>query len=751
MRTRSRGDRGQSSVIGVVLVLGIALIGTTLIVALAGEDITNTQQRAGLQSAEQSLTQFDSEASLVAHGEPTSKQVSVPTGEAGAVRVEPGAGAMTIYAENSSGDVVVDETITLGAVVYEQGSTTIAYQGGGVWRRDGNGSVMVSPPEFDYNVRSGKTPTLTLPLVTVGPSSDSVSGRFSIEQTGDTRAIFPNKTNENPLENGVIEITVQSDYYLAWGDFFENRVEGTVDYDHPNEKVTVKLVVPRSIGVGQGVGTGAATLTLENGGFINSYDSREAPYSSPGEANAIVAIDGNVSTTNSATVRGTVRATGDADINNNINVSGPFVAAGSSDVAASPEFSDVYSTGGDLLVDASKAQFRDDVIVGGDVIGIKNNNNAGINGTLYAGGSVTLNSTIVETDVIAGGDVLVKDDNNNEVRGMILADGSVTIVDRAAVHDINATGRVVIDGATVDGDVRTTEEIEMVNGATITGTAVAGNDTDNNGLAIEMGTNSEIQGDAFGEDVDDEDGTVDGTVEEDSADIPSPAATVVTPSAPLNPGVSIPDDVNDIITNQDSLIDDANNDNDQEDNIDESSDTFDNGPPYTIEAGSYFLDSPSLVGDSITFDTSGGDIAIYVDGTFNVDGADIDVTGDGKVKLYMDDDLDWVGDTDMSTTGGAGNQFYVFMRPNGTADFDNQATFKGALYGPRNASEDGTDVTINNNVEIFGGIIGNVEATSNNNEIHYDEALNEELLIGGAGVPRVTFLHISTTEIKLED
>jgi len=458
-----------------------------------------------------------------------------------------------------------------------------------------------------------------------------------------------------------------------------------------------------------------------------------------------------VSTTNSATIRGTVRATEDADVTNNINVSGPFVVGGSSDVAASPEFGDVYSTGGDLAVDASKAQFRSDVIVGGDVTEVKNNNNAGINGTLYAGGSVTLNSTIVDNDVIAGGGVTVKDDNNNEVRGSISADGSVTIGEKAEVHDINATGRVVIDGAEVDGDVRTTEEIEMKSGATITGDAVAGNDTDANNLAIEMDSGSTIKGNAFGDEVDNETGTVEGSVEEDPANIPSPAATVVTPSAPLNPGVSIPDDVNDIITNQDELADDPNNDNDQEDNIDEGTDSLVNGPLYTIESGNYYLDNPSLVGESITFDTTRGDIEMYVDGTFNVDGADVAVIGDGKVKLYMDDDLNWVSDTDMVTPGDSANQFYVFMRPNGTADFDNQATFKGAIYGPPNASEDGVDVTINNNVEIYGGVIGNVQATSNNNEVHYDEALNEELLIGGAGVPRVTFLHISVTEIKLED
>ncbi|MFC6975704.1 hypothetical protein ACFQL1_15180 [Halomicroarcula sp. GCM10025709] len=131
---------------------------------------------------------------------------------------------------------------SMGAIVYDNGDQEIAYQGGGVWRSAGGSSaVMVSPPEFHY-----REATLTLPLVTVA-GEESIDGRAVISRNT-SQAYFPNRSLDknftNPLERSAVEVTVQSDYYRAWGTFFEQRTTGNVTYDHSNDRVTVDLITP---------------------------------------------------------------------------------------------------------------------------------------------------------------------------------------------------------------------------------------------------------------------------------------------------------------------------------------------------------------------------------------------------------------------------------------------------------------------------------------------------------------------------
>jgi hypothetical protein len=184
------------------------------------------------------MTQLDSKASLVAHGSSDTQRVDLGGTGRGTAGVDESSGQMTVRIINGTdgNETILDEE--LGTVTYERGRTTLAYQGGGVWRREGNGSVMVSPPEFHYD--GG---TLTLPLVRV--RSDGISGRsVRIVQRTPTDGRFPNATRSNPLTKGQVHVTVQSDYYQAWGTYFAERTSGNVTYDHANRSATIELITP---------------------------------------------------------------------------------------------------------------------------------------------------------------------------------------------------------------------------------------------------------------------------------------------------------------------------------------------------------------------------------------------------------------------------------------------------------------------------------------------------------------------------
>jgi hypothetical protein len=178
--------RAQSTVIGVVLVLGIAVAGVTAVLVVGGGALQDVQDRASAGQAELTMSKVDSEVSEVALGYASARRVSL--GGEGQATLDESAGRITIerVGANATGPPLVNTT--MGAVEYRTGETTVAYQGGGVWREDGGQARMISPPEFHYRwgTGAGSDPTLTFPLVVLrGSASSSEALRFV---DGPTRA-----------------------------------------------------------------------------------------------------------------------------------------------------------------------------------------------------------------------------------------------------------------------------------------------------------------------------------------------------------------------------------------------------------------------------------------------------------------------------------------------------------------------------------------------------------------------------------
>ncbi|MFB6121497.1 MAG: hypothetical protein ABEJ68_10320 [Halobacteriaceae archaeon] len=323
-----QGDRAQSETLGFILLVGIAAIGVTSIVVLGSAAVDNSRHAMEVGSAEHAMTEFDSQASLVAHGASTSQIATLPSGRGQRVQVLPNAGRMTVKVYNKTGGLnfTVLNT-TLGAVKYTNGDTTIAYEGGGVWKRTESGSVtMVSPPEVHYSQN-----TLTLPLVTVR-GDGNVVGTTRIQQAGVTDSKFPSATHSNPLQSGQIVLTVRSDYYRAWGRFFETRTGGNVTYDHPNETVSIDPVAEESKpAVAGGIISGATAdeIQFQNQGGVDSYNSSAGDYSSTNTRNTTIVAAGSVTLQNKATIYGDVVAGADLSLYNQATIDGNASYGGS--------------------------------------------------------------------------------------------------------------------------------------------------------------------------------------------------------------------------------------------------------------------------------------------------------------------------------------------------------------------------------------------------------------------------------------
>ncbi|MFC7045643.1 hypothetical protein ACFQH6_09710 [Halobacteriaceae archaeon GCM10025711] len=312
--------RAQSEVLGFALIISITVIGTVAIVIAGSAALDDSRHTSQVKSAEQAMTQLDSKSSLVALGASESQQVHMAFGSGTAARVEEDTGWMNVTIRNESDPDEVETRVvnkTLGSVVYEKEDTTIAYEGGGVWKKSSGGAEMVSPPEFHY-----RGTTLTLPLVTVS-GSDRIHDRAVIRKASATRPYYPvlNLTKYpyvpeqrfNPVDEGLIVVQVHSDYYQAWGRFFEQRTGGEASYDHDAEIVTLNLTgsgANRKVTEGLISMTSGDELMIDNKAYVDSYNSSSGDYAATQSDNGTVVTSGAVTLKNQGEVHGTLQSAG---------------------------------------------------------------------------------------------------------------------------------------------------------------------------------------------------------------------------------------------------------------------------------------------------------------------------------------------------------------------------------------------------------------------------------------------------------
>ena len=247
-------DRGQTSPIGTVLLLAIVVVGAGATVAVGATTLQAGSDEARMERVEHAVVRFDAEAMPVGLRQATARSVDLPASGEASYDVDADAGWMRMSHVNHSGDgdTNVLTNTSLGAVVYEGGDTTIAYQGGGVWRGTGNGSRLVSPPEFRYGGS-----TLTVPIVSVEGSGEVVGQASAAISVQDSPTwLVPNRSApdggnasyQNPIEAGTITITVHSDHYVAWAAYFAQRTAGNASIDHGNRTATMTIIAGETDG-----------------------------------------------------------------------------------------------------------------------------------------------------------------------------------------------------------------------------------------------------------------------------------------------------------------------------------------------------------------------------------------------------------------------------------------------------------------------------------------------------------------------
>lgn len=219
-------DRGQANVIGFALLIALTVVSVTGIVVVGSQGLGSLEDEASGKQVQHAFTQLDSVGAEVALGQSEARTVELGTRD-GTVRTTP-AGELRLTYE----DGPTIHTQTLGEVVYRRGDTVVAYQGGGVWRGTGAESRMVSPPEIHFH-----DGTLTMPLVVVRPGGTDAGDEVVVRRLSQQPNLGP-----GTVQNDVVLLSITSDYYMGWAQYFETRVDDVhVSVDHDTRTVTVEL------------------------------------------------------------------------------------------------------------------------------------------------------------------------------------------------------------------------------------------------------------------------------------------------------------------------------------------------------------------------------------------------------------------------------------------------------------------------------------------------------------------------------
>ncbi|WP_439026132.1 vWA domain-containing protein [Haloarchaeobius sp. DT45] len=161
----------------------------------------------------------------------------------------------------------------------------------------------------------------------------------------------------------------------------------------------------------------------------------------------------------------------------------------------------------------------------------------------------------------------------------------------------------------------------------------------------------------------------------------------------------------------------------------------------TVESGVYLADNFDVdASETVTFDTSGGDVVVAVNESANVQGR-IEVEGEGQVRLFVMDDVTVGGSVKAFGTGSTptndSTQFWAFARGGADVTFEPGSRYTGVVYAP---GPSGTATLEANwpgdHAEVFGAIVGGETAIQKGAQLHFDENVRTgNLDSDGDGIP----------------
>lgn len=223
-----RSNRGVSTTVGAALMVAVILTAVAGVVMWGVVQTDDASERAQAAAVENEMEGLSDGVRSVALSDRDTQTVELKSKIESAnsqTTVEPTAGHITVDVTGSPGTEVDRE---LGRVQFQRDDTTIAVQGGGVWRQSGNTTEVIQAPPFSTD--SGSRKSVTLPIIQV-TGEDSISRAAAIRMT-QHREAYPDVFVP---AGSAVEIRIQSEYAAAWARYFESSFpEATITHPAGN-------------------------------------------------------------------------------------------------------------------------------------------------------------------------------------------------------------------------------------------------------------------------------------------------------------------------------------------------------------------------------------------------------------------------------------------------------------------------------------------------------------------------------------
>lgn len=230
----NRGSgRGQSTLIGIVLLLGMVGTLSVGLFLVGGEAVSSLEQQSERERVESAFVELSHQMAAASDNRSgVARTIDLDVGQQGTV-VREETGTINVSSDALESGAIDD--LTIGTIEWEDtDGSVLAYEAGAVFRERGNETQVVSAPAISYET---ETDTLTLPVITATGDEHLGSGDVTLSSVRTTAY-----QDATVVENESITITIQSEYYRGWETFFREQAgdASIQDVDHENQTVEVE-------------------------------------------------------------------------------------------------------------------------------------------------------------------------------------------------------------------------------------------------------------------------------------------------------------------------------------------------------------------------------------------------------------------------------------------------------------------------------------------------------------------------------
>jgi len=234
-----KSESAVSEVIGFILIFSIVMLAISAIYAVGYPTIQSSKENAQFRNMEQSFMVLQSNINTVAFDQAPVRTLKTSLG-GGSLTVNSSKGHIKVE-DSSTGTTWYDDTI--GAIEYEKNGRSIAYEGGGVWKKYPAGSaIKVSEPRISVQEVDGNR-TVSVSIMNVSGDLSSVGGGGTASVT--VRSIPSTYSlNITSLSTGhTVNITVTSEYADAWERYFNGIIDPSMgdSVDPSTNEVTATI------------------------------------------------------------------------------------------------------------------------------------------------------------------------------------------------------------------------------------------------------------------------------------------------------------------------------------------------------------------------------------------------------------------------------------------------------------------------------------------------------------------------------